>query len=76
MCNPNELANGECLGTGTVKVISNSVSTEAHLSYEKMMVFIAIAMGGEVERVKRTDIHHHHHHRVDNAEHDHDHIHA
>jgi hypothetical protein len=58
-------------GKGIIKVTTDPIGPENHLSATEMLKFIARKAGGEVETVKRTDAIHDHHEHTHEHEHEH-----
>ncbi len=54
----------EILPDGTVKVTTDSVSAPNHLSAEQFLREMSRMLGGDVSKVKRSQVHQHTHHHV------------
>jgi hypothetical protein len=63
----------EILLDGTIKLTSDPISGPNHMSAEQFFRTVGQLSGGEVTRVKRTDVHGHGHVHDHDHEHGHDH---
>ena len=54
----------EILPDGTVKVTTDGVSAPNHLSAEQFLRAMSRMLGGDVNKVKRPQVHQHTHHHV------------